>query len=709
MTQISKKPTPSRPPIPSPLLPLLRPEYRTRVGTGLLAGAAGFAVMVLVLLIRSGLTNFPVTVWGFALVLVLTATGAWAHLAEPRTPEEGANQMRLLALTVGGGVGFATAVLGLAMPIFMYSPVFAGGLEVWRQNWWRVMLCALALFGGLVLMLLSLLLGRTAERTSPGIRRLLYGYNTALTGLLLLAILTVVNVLADVRIGPLGFFSKPWDWTDSGIYSLSTATEDFLKHLDKPVKIYVRMPEGHPVTRDTETLLDNMRGLTDKISWTFVSREQNRRELQALIEKYQLSGSYGLLVVYGTEPGELFEFIPGEQLFSDTSIATSTDKEAKRRFLYKGEGVLMKTLTFLAEGKKKAVIYFTQGNGEPDLSSAQGGDRFSASLAELRDRLSGRNYEVKELKLTPGVDKVPTDAEVVVVANPRTGLPGNAVKALTNYMNPTGSQPKGKMIYLADVVVKGDRSGMVPSGLEGMLARFNVRVGNERLLVPRRDGDPTRIQVMPNLRSRNPIARGFVTADGYKLFTFEDARPVEPLPSNPRAPAPYKTETILRTYQPVWKESNLRDPVALVQELATPDRQDEVIAKLRATGGPVSVAVAVTESTSTLPNIPQHRNVGGGEDKPRLVVFGDSTWITDEGLAGPASRYHVDLFASCLAWLRQRQGIGTDVKEGKDRKEFTLAGTANPDMVSRLRWTPVGLMLLAIVGLGGTIWLVRRR
>src|SRR5207302_74013 len=81
----------------------------------------------------------------------------------------------------------------------------------------------------LALMFASLQLARADERSSPGLRRLLYGYNAVLTGLLVLAILTVLNVLTYVPLPAWGsFFSKPSDWTQSNLFTLSTASKNLL-------------------------------------------------------------------------------------------------------------------------------------------------------------------------------------------------------------------------------------------------------------------------------------------------------------------------------------------------------------------------------------------------------------------------------------------------------------------------------------------------
>ena len=63
-------------------------------------------------------------------------------------------------------------------------------------------------------MFASLQLGKGLERQNQNIRRLIYGYNAVMTGLLLLAVLTLVNVLAYAE--PFTrFFGRPFDWTET--------------------------------------------------------------------------------------------------------------------------------------------------------------------------------------------------------------------------------------------------------------------------------------------------------------------------------------------------------------------------------------------------------------------------------------------------------------------------------------------------------------
>jgi hypothetical protein len=105
--------------------------------------------------------------------------------------------------------------------------------------------------------------------------------------------------------------------------------------------------------------------------------------------------------------------------------------------------------------------------------------------------------------------------------------------------------------------------------------------------------------------------------------------------------------------------------------------------------------------------MPGHPPIGGGDQQPRLIVFGDASWVTNRIINSQLGAYNYDLFSNCLSWLRERPDIGTEYAEGKIRPEYTL--NAPPDVVSRLRWLPMGLMMLGLVGMGGAVWVVRRR
>ena len=91
------------------------------------------------------------------------------------------------------------------------------------------------------------------------------------------------------------------------------------------------------------------------------------------------------------------------------------------------------------------------------------------------------------------------------------------------------------------------------------------------------------------------------------------------------------------------------------------------------------------------------------EAQPLMMVFGDASWVSNKGL----SQSNLNLFVSCLSWLRERSDIGATA-EATPIREFQLSGLDAND-TNRLLYLPAELMILAIITLGIGVWVVRRR
>jgi hypothetical protein len=638
----------------------------------------------------------PVMIWGGALALIFMGAGVWYLLSEETGAWSAADATRLIVLTIGGLCGLVTVLLiGLALPYFEWWNIFIGGVESWRKEWWRIGVTMLALFGGLALMFASLQLARADERSSPGLRRLLYGYNAVLTGLLVLAILTVLNVLTYVPLPAWGsFFSKPSDWTASSLFTLSPASKNLLAGIDQPLRIYVLLTKRDPFYNEVENLMGNCRAVNRRMEIEYVPPDLRRATAQELIRKYALTESMGILVVYTKEGREEHEFIPRDDL--GTADRTSPDK-----FSFKGEDELMKKLRLLTEGKSRATVYFAQGDGELDLndSNAAAPDR---GISVLRERLERANYQVKELLLTsPTLDKIPEDAAIVVIARPSRPLTSKALNALRSYMNPAGRDAKkGKLVVLFDVVTGRDQN-FVQTGLESLVQEFNVRVNNDRILVLR--DNPSQIITLANPNARNSLAEAFANEPPY---FFAEARSLDILPSQPNSPFnPYTAEVLFLAAErnTLLETPPLHaDPVSYLEDLLK-NHQNELEAML--TKKPPAVAITVTQPKEPDPAADVHARMRGMKQEPRLVVFGDASWVANQGVSRQNSG-RFELFVSILNWLRESPEIGKMADE-KERKFFTLGTT--PEGFVRLEWLPGFLICLTIIGLGGGIWIVRRR
>jgi len=276
---------------------LSRNQAVMNFGAFMVAGISALACGIIVW--RFGKAQLPYILWSGTIAVYAMGIGFVLGGRNRReTPD--ADALRIGMIFLGGGAGFITAILGITLPFVEHSAVFSGGLVEWRKSPGVVLLCAGLLFGGLALMFLSVLLAKSFERSNAGLRRLLYGTNAFLTGILLLAVLGIVNVLAYVPLGKYDFFNRTFDFTSSGLYSISDSTQNFLANLKDPVKVYVLLPGNNLITVETETLLETFKTHTKKLTWQSVSRDLDAQDMIKLQEKYQIPDSLGLLVVYGT-------------------------------------------------------------------------------------------------------------------------------------------------------------------------------------------------------------------------------------------------------------------------------------------------------------------------------------------------------------------------------------------------------------------------
>lgn len=678
-------------------------QNRKQSAYALFVLAALFAVIPIYLVRTYQTEQLPAAVWGGLLALTALGGGLWLLMSEGG-PVAGMDEERVIVLQLGGVAGFATWVLALALAYQWRTTVF-GGLEAWQgEKAWQLWVVILAMFGGLAVMFVSLLPARVATRASAGVRRLVYGYNAVLTGLLTLAILMVVNVLV-YNYAPASF-----DWTGTQIYTLSERSQNILKAVDRPTTIYSILSRNEEIaSREVKTLLDNARSANDKITVKYLSPGLNEEEVRDLARKYSLTEVTGLLVVYGDGEDAQHQFVRAADLFANDPSARSTGKAS---FLFKGEDALVTALNSLEEGKAKAVVYFLQGDGELDLNEQAAGEN-DRGAGVLRERLQKNNYEVKGLQLTPVAGarskdaratvstKVPDDATVVVVAGPGTPLPESTVKALGEYMTRPASATvtTGKLMVLLDVNV--DPAGnQVPSGLEAFLAGYGVLVGNDRIIkvVERGGGLSVSLSVTaqpnPRMRGANPLPRTF--------YSLNEVRTVKPAPFNPNQPSRTSAETLLFAMdRTAWAETNLRTaPVELVKAYLKDNQLENKLAD-----EPLSVAVAVTEEADVPPGDP-HAMMRPREGKPRLVVFGDATFATNRFMQESSGRPDYYLFSGALGWLRERPAsLGL---EAKTRNIFAPT-SLNEENFSRMHFLPAAVLLLCVAGLGASVWLVRRR
>jgi len=687
----------------APLLQTLAPHHQ-QVGIALLVVGAALAAIPAVFAYRQGWPGASVEiVCGAALSLSVLAAGVACLLLRPRDDFPMTEQLRMTFLALGGVAGFLIASCGLIVPFTHYSPEFAGGLAEWNKNQAVVWGCTAAVLGGLVLMFASLLLARSVERTNMLMRRLLYGYNAVLASFLLFTVLLLVNVLGYSPLPAFGALKQTYDWTANQVFSISDATRSQLAAVKKPVRVILLLPGRSRILPAMETLLRNCEAVQPDLTYEAHDPElMDPDDREELLRRYDLPREdiHGMVVIYGKEPDATSTFVKQSELFQDTSAGMMEEEpSSSKKFVFKGEAALTTALDYLEGGKAKAIIYFTQGDGELSFGPGEGQARDSMGI--LVDNLGRGNFELKPLQITPQIKEVPADASVVVIARPRTPVPDAALSALRSYLKGANGKA-GRLVVLANRMT-GSGAAMDDPGLDGLLAEYDVKTGHDRILqIGLRGATPTRMIVFPDAAGGNPVARQFAEAGEPSLF--QNAQTVEPMSANPE----FRASVLLRTLPQllVW---SVADPRADVNALAADAEKEATEGKMdRFSRAPLPVAVVVSQASGA-PPIPGHEFMGPQPGKPLMAVFGDASWISDEGLQAQFADAHFSLFKSTLEWLREKSDIGQQVKtkSGAERDEFSMEKITPASGWNIEVWAPV-VLLCGVLALGLGIAVVRR-
>jgi len=315
-----------------------------------------------------------------------------------------------------GYVGIA-ALAALAILNWTRPPFMSGRLGIWV--WWTL------LAGGLVLVVASLISFVGAARALRG-RTARYGLNTALTIVLLLGIVALVEAVSYRHNARL-------DLTENKRHSLSPQTIQLLRALKTDVAAVAFFRTDQPGKRVAEDILKQyQRHGGGKFTYRVVDPDRE----PGLARRYGVE-SYGTIVL-------------------ETKDRSEKVLDAEEEKLTNG------LVKLTREGKR--VVYVVQGHGEHDLNNS---DR--PGFSEAKAAMERANYEVKPLVLARQ-EKVPDDAAVVVLAGPRSDLLKPEIDSLDAYI-----ARGGKLLVMVNPSILG---GVQVDALTRLLAKYGFDLGN---------------------------------------------------------------------------------------------------------------------------------------------------------------------------------------------------------------------------------------
>jgi ABC-type uncharacterized transport system involved in gliding motility auxiliary subunit len=511
--------------------------------------------------------------------------------------------------------------------------VFAAVAIRFLKPEWQPYYNGLAIAGLVCTLLYMLSQWREIVQAFAG-RQARFGTLAAASILVVLGILIAINYLSTRH-------NKRWDLTAAHQFSLSDQTKKVLADLKEPVKIRV-------FARSDE--FERYRDRLDE--YTYQSK-------QVSVEYIDPEKRPGLAQQLGVTA-------LGTIVFEYKGRNEKVNSEAEQE--------VTNALIKVIQGRQPKV-YFTQGHGEKDTAGAQPGG-YNSIVAGL----TSGNFVVDKVVLAQA-GAVPADAEVLIIAGPKTDFLGPEIDAVKAYL-----AKGGKLLVMMDPVIKVDQPQ--PVGLQALLKDWGIDAGNDVIL------DVSGMGRLIGTDESVPVAASYpphpITEDFRLLTAYPLARSMSPVDGGVNG---HTAQRIVETSSRSWAETNLKSLSG-----GQPAKQDEGDKP-----GPVALASAVSAAATAAPP-PATPPKEGTAPKPaetRVVAFGDSDFASNGALGVAGNR---DLFLNTVNWLAQQENlIAIRPRDPEDRR-ITLTA----DQERRIFYLTVlivpGLVLLA----GVQTWWRRR-
>ncbi len=309
-------------------------------------------------------------------------------------------------------------------------------------------------------------------------------------------------------------------------------------------------------------------------------------------------------------------------------------------------------------------VYFLTGHGE--FSPDETGDR---AYSQVKDTLENKNYTVSTLNLL-AENRIPEDAQVVVVAGPVQPVSQTEVDMLAAFV-----QSGGSLIVMEEPLPLTDFEVGNDPLADYLSQDWGIQYGNDLVV------DLTSNQ--PFLAVANQYGQHVITDKMQGLVSFfPTARSVTVQGDAPEAGI--TDVELVNTAQQSWAETDLEAFSNSAETGAAPEiNPDEGVDLL----GPVSLAVVGDNSTT------------GG----RVAVFGDAEFASDTYFTQFGNG---DLFVNTVDWAaEQEQLINLTPKENTPRVLIPPQGyTMNLILLGTVFILPGAVLLSGIV-----VWAQRRR
>ncbi len=471
--------------------------------------------------------------------------------------------------------------------------------------------------GGIVLGLaITALLDPERARLFLTGRQIQYGSNSLIMLVAFLGILFFVNMLAYEN-------PKSWDLTENQSIALAPETINVLQSLPEPVMArayYTSRMNPTDQKKLLQKIKDNSNG---KFDFEFIDPEFN--PVPAQNDGVDRDGTIVL------QMGDQREHV---------SFASEQDIDAALLHLI---------------NPQNRVIYFLTGHGERDIQNPA-----DDSLSAVKSALEKKNYTVKNLSLTALGNKIPEDAQAIVIAGPARPLPDAEVTALDTYLS-TG----GGLVVMEDPLFL-TKFGDQPDTLAPLLSKWGIEYNNDMVIDPNSQ-NPLFAFANPQAYGKHPITAkltGLLTA-------FPRTRSLKIVQNNPFNPT-----VLASTADNAWGETDIQ---SINDQKVSFDEKTDI-------AGPMVLAVASQDPSKD----------------GRVVAFGSSEFATDLYY----QQGNGDILVNAIDWAANQENLISLTPKNNTQRIY------NPPTgfgLIGIILTSLCIIPLLVIAGGITAWASRRR
>lgn len=472
-----------------------------------------------------------------------------------------------------------------------------------------------------------------------------------------------------------------WDWTSSGVHTLSEQTIQLATNLEEPVEIVAFFQTGQPEEKSFKEMIDRLSQFTDKLDLETLDPNLNPRAASA----YGNVSAYGTVILKQGDREQRMENDFGEEAFANALVNLTS--------------------------RSDHMICFVTGHGEAGVDD----DMSETGAGGIVLKLESTNYTVEELTLFRQAS-IPERCEVVVVAGPKVDPLPQEREMLARYVARGGA-----LMVLLDP--------LSTPALAADMARYGVAVQDDIVLENNPElmmvgGDPSMLMLNEDSFAGHPITKDlnlgmFILARSVKQTGVEGIQVEELVHTSDQA---YGEIDLLSGEEPtVNPETELvgRLPVMVVAEVMDPEGMEigPTVVPARDLGLPDAPPEEGGEEGEA-PEAPVEGEEPAVEEEPvveasplpegyarkaggRVVVVGDVDFATNSGVM---IGNNMDLFLNSVAWL-----VGEE-DQISIRANEAAAGTMTMNLLQTFLVWMVALFVVPPLCLAGAFatWLYRR-